>query len=95
MKLKLLLHITDTLKFSRGEYDGCFGLYTHNNDSIDGWMCCGEVEFDVDIDSGEVAAKAVADIEKEEERIKLAYTEKMAFLEQSKQELLCIGSDSE
>lgn len=95
MKIKQFLTITDTLAFSKGDFSSCFSLYSTETNGVAGWSTCGEVEFDVDIDTKRISAEAIADIDDEAKRIQLAFTEKMAFLEQSKQELLCIGSDSE
>jgi len=93
MKIKQFLTITDTLAFAKGDYSRCFSLFSAEAGSLPGWMDCGEIELEVDIDGRQVAAKAVVDIEKKIEEAKLAHTEEMAYLEQTKQELLCIGND--
>ena len=93
MKIKQFLHITDTLAFSKGNYGNCFSLFEHDIGNVAGWMNCGKVEFEVDIDSGQAVKSAIEDIEKQEEKERLKFTERMAYLEESKQELLCIGCD--
>lgn len=92
MKIKQFLYITDTVAFARGNKD-CFSVSDYGKHNITGWMLCGEIEIDVDIDTGKVAAKAIADIETKQKEVQLAFTEKMAQLDQAKQELLCICND--
>ena len=47
----------------------------------------------VDFDDSKATENAISAIDQEVEKAKLEFTEKMAYFEQTKQELLCIGND--
>jgi len=93
MKIQSDLYIRDTLAFAKGSKD-CFALSVLDMRGVTGWVYCGAVQFDVNFDESKGAENAISAIDEEVEKTKLAFTEKMAYLEQTKQELLCIGSDS-
>jgi hypothetical protein len=62
MKIKQYLHITDTKEFLRGDYSTCFDLFEREC-KVDGWVVCGPLEFDVDVDTKKVLDVALAQID--------------------------------
>ena len=89
MKLKMHAVLTDPNLFLRGHYDFAFGLF-ETEQSVDDWTNCGEVEFDVDVDRGEVIAKVVNAINIQIDEERAQFTARMDVLESRKNELLAL-----
>jgi len=89
MKIKQHLVITDPERFLRGDYDGCFSLYT-GDPGITGWIGCGEITITVNPD---IVAMTNMVIEKIDQRIdeeEKEYNSKMLILKARKDELLAL-----
>lgn len=89
MKIKQYLHITDTERFLRGDYDGCFTLFDHES-GIDEWVFVGEIDLDIDIDIQRIISKTTSALDKEIEMERQVFTKRLASLERRKNELLAL-----
>lgn len=67
MKIKQHLHITNPEAFLRGDYSDCFGLWDHAA-GVEGWIVVGEIELDVNVDSGEVINVVASAIDEQIEK---------------------------
>ena len=63
MKIKQYLVITNPAGFLKGDFHSCFALYGTNKHLPDDWTECGQIEIDVNVDTGELIKKAQADID--------------------------------
>jgi hypothetical protein len=88
MKIKQYLTITDPVDFLRGNYYDCFNLFSHAT-TVSDWICCGEIEFDVDVDTCKVRDVAVQEIETKLTAARVLLDQ----LESQKRDLLAIGYD--
>jgi len=87
MKIKQHLTITRPDEFLRGNYYSCFSLFVDNNISDD-WIDCGEIEIDVNVDTGKIIKIVGNEID---EQIK-AMNASIVVLENRKAELLALDS---
>ena len=94
MKIKQRLHITNPDRFLRGEYDWCFDLFPKESKNQK-YICCGDIEFEVDIDSGKVIEIVTNAINEEIESTREEFTARMNILETRKQELLALTHETE
>ena len=85
MKIKQHVVITDPAKFLKGDYYSCFTLFS-SECNIDGWIECGELELNIEVDSADVV-RIVSD--ELDEQISKANAV-VAVLEQKKAELLAL-----
>ncbi len=69
MKFKMHVIITDAIAFARGDYFGSLSLY-NTTMTIEGWIDCGEIEFEIDVDSKRVLDMANGELD---EKIENAY----------------------
>ena len=90
MKLKLQLVLTDPAKYLKGYYHHVFTLL-EGETSVDGWINCGEVEIDVDVDTGMVLEVAKAELDNEIGK----HTAAINVLENRKSELLALTYDGD
>ena len=88
MKIKQFLTITDPSAFLKGDHSSCFSLFNHRCD-YEGWVVCGEVEFDVDIDTMKVRETAMQKIETQLTAARVL----LNTLESQRRDLLAIGYD--
>ncbi len=93
MKIKQHLILTEPLNFAKGDYDDCFTLFEHAP-SVEGWFDCGEVEFEVDIDTKKVIQSSLEAIEAKEQEIKDKAAAALEALRAEKSTLLAIGHDA-
>ena len=87
MKIKQHLVITNPDAFLRGDYTDCFTLYDSPSDTIDGWIDCGEIELNVQVDTGAALIKVTAAIDKQMEKERTEFSQRMEILDRRKQEL--------
>ena len=85
MKITQHIVITDPEAFLKGNYYSCFSLFNHAT-KIEGWINCGEIELDLDVDTGEVLKVAADEIDKDIGKA----TAVLNVLEQKKAELLAL-----
>ena len=90
MKIKQYVVITNPEAFLRGNFYSCFDIYDRNPE-IPGWIGCGEIEFEIEVDSAEVV-KITTDAINEEIAKEQA---KLEILERRKAELLFITHDGD
>ena len=90
MKIKQTLHITNPEDFLRGDYDSCFGLYGRES-AVNRWIICGEIEIDVDVDTGDVIQVVSDAIDVEIGK----HTAMLNVLERRKSELLCLTHEKQ
>ena len=88
MKFKQFLTITDAAAFLKGDYSSCFSLYDHAV-SVKDWIVCGEIEIDVDVDTGKARDIAMQEIETKLTAARVL----LNALENQKRDLLAIGYD--
>ncbi len=88
MRIKQHLHITDPERFLRGDYGVCFSLYGHVVD-VDDWIYCGEIEVDINVNSGEVIQVVSDAIDAETDKLNAM----LVILERRKSELLALTHD--
>jgi len=96
MKIKQQVVIRDPDAFLKGVFDRCFTLYGLDCRFIpDDWIKCGEIEFDVDIDSVDII-QVVSDAIKNEIRqeTEIHYA-KITVLENRLSELLALEAPKE
>ena len=92
MKIKQHLHIHKPHCFLQGNFDACFVLFGHES-PVQEWTYCGEIEINVEIDSGQLIKTVTEAIDKEIEETRADFTERMNILETRKQELLALSYD--
>ena len=85
MKLKMNVVITNAERFLRGDYDFAFGLYSYVPE-IKEWIVAGEVEIDINPDTGKLVEIATADIDRKITEMKAS----IQVAENRKAELLCL-----
>lgn len=91
MKIKQQLYITEPDKFLSGDYHSCFNLFGDDEPRpCEGWIACGEIWIDVDVDTGEVRQQAIDALECAEKALQAEYTAKLNQIAAKKQELLAI-----
>ena len=94
MRIKQHLLITDPEAFAKGDYRDCF-LVLQNGDYLpDGWINCGEIELDVNVDANQVTVIAVEGIERKIQELKASSTAALTELERRKNELICITHEA-
>ena len=91
MKLKQNIVITDAAQFLKGNYHSCFSLYDSTEYLPDKWMVVGEVDIDIEADTGKLIQYVKAEID---EKIGKA-TAALNVLEQRRAELLAITYQDE
>ena len=85
MKIKQHLAICDPEAFIKGKYGYCFSLWGHKT-TTEGYIDCGEIEIDVDVDSGKVIQAAVDEINRDIGKATAA----LDILERRKAELIAL-----
>jgi len=85
MKIKQHLVIANPDSFLKGDYDLCFNLYGWEVSDPD-YINCGEIELDVDVDTGKVIEVVSNAIDKEIAEL----AAKTIVLETRKKELLAL-----
>jgi hypothetical protein len=90
MKIKQFLHITNLDSFLKGNYSDCFNLDAEDCSYMTRWHSCGEIEFEVDIDSNALVLKTIGIIDDEMKAQRAQYSRSMEVLEQRKSELLSL-----
>ena len=91
MKVKQQLVICRPDEFLKGNYTACFNLYSLECNFIpEEWVRCGEIEIDVDVDSGSVIKSVTKAIDAEIKNIRCEMEGKLSILESRKSELLSI-----
>lgn len=94
MKLKMHLVLTDPDSFLRGRYDYCFHLYTEDP-NVSGWVHCGTVDLDVNVDRGPLIKATVDAINHEIEKVRDDCAAQLDVLQRRKDELLAITHQPE
>ncbi len=91
MKIKMNLYISDPETFARNP-ESAYSYCIHDSRNMDDmWIFAGEIEFNVDVDTGKVIEKAKADLTAEIGK----HTAAITVLENRKADLLAIGHDHE
>ena len=88
MKIKQFLFITNPDKFLKGDYN-CFSIFDEPL-GPDEWILCGEIEIDVDVDSGEIVEQVVKSIKDEIVEIKGKHDTAIGILERRLGELTAL-----
>ena len=86
MKIKQFVVIANPEDFMRGDYSSCFTLFHSDKHLPDNWIVCGEIDVDIDVDTGAVLKQATDEIDREMHVLQAA----MIKLQNRKQDLLCI-----
>ncbi|MBU8921811.1 MAG: hypothetical protein KOO63_08325 [Bacteroidales bacterium] len=86
MKIKQNVTLTNPERFLRGDYSTGFLLTTHNYSDDGEWIHCGEIEIDIDVDSGKLIKAVSARLDKEIGK----HTAALHVLETRKAELLSL-----
>jgi len=89
MKIKQNVILCRPEQFLKGDYSGCFLLTEHDFKDDDEWIHCGEIEFEVNVDSGKVVKVATASLDAEIGK----HTAALHVLETRKAELLALTHD--
>ena len=89
MKIKQHIHISNKKAFLRGDYDWCFSTVGHISDGD--WIHCGEVEFEINVDTQTIIDSAAKEIDDEIGK----HTAAINVLEARKAELLALPSPAE
>ena len=89
MKIKQHAVITNPAEFLKGDYSRCFALFG-DQISVDGWIDCGQIEFDVTVDNRQVLDVVLTALEEKIKEEQLQHEQKMIQLEQMKKELLSL-----
>ena len=89
MIVKQHLYVSDPKQFLSGRLDNCFALVGYEAD-LNGWIYCGEIELEIDIDKQEAINITMQALKKQREEAQAEYATKMAVLDQAEKELLCI-----
>ena len=92
MKIKQYLLISYPDDFLKGDYDSCFTLSGRPDCMKGKWIQCGEIELDVEVDTGEVIQTVVAVMDAEIEKASEEFTLKMKLLKQRKEEFLALAA---
>ena len=85
MKIKQHVVITDPAKFLKGQYYSCFTLF-EGGCKIDGWIDCGEVTLNIEVDSADVIRVATDELDEQISKANAV----LSVLEQRKAELLAL-----
>ena len=89
MKVKMNLYISDPERFARDPLSSYGYALSESRHMDDEWIFCGEVEFNIDVNSKTVIEAAKADLNIEIGK----HTAAINVLETRKAELLAIGYD--
>ena len=92
MKLKQHLYIVCPDEFLKGNYHTCFDLYEDGEWHPEGWIYCGPIEIDVNVDTGEVIQKVVSVMDREIEKASEEFALKMHLLKRRKEEFLALAA---
>ena len=93
MKIKQHLLITNPADFLKGHYECCFNLMKYPGKYLPkDWIICGEIEFDVEVDTGEVIQKVVSVMDREIEKASEEFALKMHLLKRRKEEFLALAA---
>lgn len=90
MKIKQNLWLSNPDHFLRGQYDYCFAMTETDAMDRQGWVLCGEIELDVNVDSGEVIKTVTAAIDAEILKTQGELEGKINILKTRKNELLAL-----
>ncbi len=89
MKFKQRVVIVNPDSFLRGDYQACFTLLDHKT-GIDKWIDCGEIEFELDVDTQQITKTVAGAIEDEIKKEQSLHDAKMVVLKARLSELLAI-----
>ena len=90
MKIKQFVVITNPAEFLKGDYYSSLNLFDHET-NIDGWIGCGEITLDIEVDSDELIRIVTDDLDTQIG----AATAILESLEQKKAEFLSLPAPSE
>ena len=90
MKIKQHVVLTQPAQFLKGNYSSCFTLFDYKT-GIDGWIDCGEVTLNIEVDSDDVIRVATQDLDEQISKANAV----LSVLETRKAELLALPAPNE
>lgn len=89
-KVKQYLYINDLNQYLNGNYSCCFSLVGRDDLSLDGYVLVGEINLTVSMDKDKAVQKILGDLDGQEERVRQEMRQRLAIIEQARQELLAL-----
>ena len=93
MKIKQTVYVTNPIRFAAKDYGRALTIGDAGV-TIPGWIDCGEIELDINVDTQECRNIALDALEREEAAVKAELEGKLQLIEQQRAQLLCIEHDA-
>ena len=93
MKIKQTVYVTNPIRFAAKDYGRALTI-TDAGVTVPGWIDCGEIELDINVDTQECRNIALDALEREEAAVTAELEGKLQLIEQQRSQLLCIEHDA-